>query len=273
MTGDKLYSGSWDKTIKVWDLVSGECLATLEGHTDFIKSLVVVVDSLYTGSSDCFLRRWNLVTYKCTAVEKQHKRAIESLAVSVDGQFIYSGSSDSTVKKWDTKTLSVIQTLEGHDTVVYCVRCSSDGEDVWTASADKTVKRWNTTTGQVDMVLQHPDRVKSLVLAEPYVVTGSSDDDVRVWDIASGKLVCTIEGHFDEVGSLDYNSGTTVYSGSLDCSVRKWSLTAAAIKQYTESREAKLKRLQAEEEEKNKKDGLTEEEERELAELMMSDEE
>lgn len=83
-------------------------------------------------------------------------------------------------------------------------------------------------------------------------------------------MICTIEGHFDEVGCLEI-SGSTLYSGSLDCSVRRWSLTAASIKIYNETRETKLKRLEAEKIEEQKKEGLTEEEERELAELMLSD--
>lgn len=75
---------------------------------------------------------------------------------------------------------------------------------MWTASADKTVRRWNTEvcdhislkglyhsfysiqTGKVDTVLEHPDRVKSVAIVGPYVVTGASDDNIRVWDIAVG---------------------------------------------------------------------------------------
>lgn len=181
LTKDHLWTGSWDKTVKQWDLVTGECLATLEGHSDFIKSLLLVGDHIYTGSSDCFIRKWNIKSLTCTAVEKKHKRTIESLAVSVDGKYLYSASSDSTVIKWDIETMKVIHTFEGHDTSIYCVRVWED--DLWTVSADKTVRRWNTTTGVVDMVLTHPDRVKSLVLAGPYIVTGSSDDEIRVWDI------------------------------------------------------------------------------------------
>jgi WD40 repeat protein len=267
ITDTHLWTGSWDKTIKQWDLVSGECIATLEGHTDFIKSLVLNGTMLYSGSSDCFLRQWNTSTLTCITAEKKHKRAIECLAVSEDGKHIYSGSSDGTILKWDCEKMQVLQSFKGHETSIYCVRVWED--DLWTASADKTVRRWNCATGVADMVLTHPDRVKSIVLAGPYVVTGSSDDDIRVWDIGSGKLVCTIEGHFDEVSSLTI-IGNTVYSGSLDCSLRRWPLTTAAIKQYNETREARLKRL---EEENQKKDGMTEEEERELAELMLSDDE
>jgi hypothetical protein len=66
-------------------------------------------------------------------------------------------------------------------------------------------------------------------------------------------------------------AGTTLYSGSLDCSIRRWPLAAGAIKEYNETREKRLAKKK-EQDEKNAS-GLTEEEERELEELMMSDEE
>lgn len=180
-TNDKLYTGSWDKTVKQWDLTTGECLSTLEGHTDFIKSIIVIGDYIYSGSSDCFIRKWNINTLTCKTAEKKHKRAIESLAVSMDGKYLFSGSSDGTVMKWDVETMKVVLTFEGHDTSIYCVRVWED--DLWTASADKTLRRWNTSTGISDMTITHPDRVKSIALAGPYVVTGASDDEIRVWDI------------------------------------------------------------------------------------------
>lgn len=60
--------------------------------------------------------------------------------------------------------------------------------------------------------------------------------------------------------------GSTIYSGSLDCSIRRWPLNAASIKEYNETRENKKKKEQA------KDNGLTEEEEKELAELLSDDE-
>ncbi|KAI9262226.1 WD40-repeat-containing domain protein [Phascolomyces articulosus] len=251
-----VWTGSWDKTIKKWDAKTGECLATLEGHTDFVKSLIVVGDHVYSGSSDTTIRQWNMDTLECVKIlKKKDNRTIECLAA--DTQFLYAGSSDRLISKWDRTTGECVATFDEHDTSVYCIRVWDD--EMWTASADKTVRRWNTETGAVDTVLTHPDRVKSIAVAEPYVITGSSDDAIRVWDIASGKLISTIQGHFDEVGCLDV-VGSTLYSASLDCSLRRWSLTSSALKEYNE------KKLKKPVEETGT--GLTEEEERELAELM-----
>ncbi|CDS02883.1 hypothetical protein LRAMOSA00286 [Lichtheimia ramosa] len=259
--GSILWTGSWDKTIKKWDTKTGECIATLHGHTDFVKSLLLVGSTLYSGSSDTHIRQWNTETNECIATLKKHSRAIESLAVDTPGRYLYAASSDRLISKWEIATNNCIATFDQHDTSVYCVRVWDD--EMWTASADKTVRRWNTETGKVDTVLEHPDRVKSVVIVGPYVVTGASDDNIRVWDIASGKLVSTIRGHFDEVGCLDV-VGTTLFSASLDCSLRRWSITPSALKQYND----KPSRVPAEEKEST---GLTEEEERELAELMGSD--
>ncbi|CAO3622241.1 unnamed protein product [Cunninghamella blakesleeana] len=264
--GQYLWTGSWDKTIKKWDAKTGECLATLEGHSDFIKCLLVVGQHIFSGSADHHIRQWDINSYECLAVLKEHHRSVETLTISNDGLFLYSGSSDRLILKWNLSTLQVDLKLEGHDTNVTCIRMSEDDE-LWSASADKTVRRWNTSTGKVDTVLKHNDRVKSLVLLGPYIITGSSDDNIYVWDIASGLLKCTIEGHFDEVGCL-CALGSTVYSASLDNSIRRWSVTDAALKEYNEARNKNKKK----EEETKGGNELTEEEERELLELMGDDE-
>ncbi|KAG1225476.1 hypothetical protein G6F68_019920 [Rhizopus microsporus] len=111
----------------------------------------------------------------------------------MDGKFIYSASSDGVMMKWDTESMQVQKTYVGHETSIYCVRIWED--DLWTASADKTVRRCNIETGNVDMTLKHPDRVKSLALAGPYIVTGSSDDDIRVWDIAVSSVCIELTMH------------------------------------------------------------------------------
>ena len=72
--GSRLFSGSDDNTIKVWDVATGACLQTLEGHAN----------------------------------------AVYSVCVSADGSRLFSGSDDNTIKVWDVATGACLQTLEGH---------------------------------------------------------------------------------------------------------------------------------------------------------------
>lgn len=114
----------------------------MHGHTDFVKSLLLVGSTLYSGSSDTHIRQWNTETNECIATLKKHSRAIESLAVDTPGRYLYAASSDRLISKWEIATNNCIATFDQHDTSVYCVRVWDD--EMWTASADKTVRRWNT---------------------------------------------------------------------------------------------------------------------------------
>ena len=98
------------------------------------------------------------------------------------------------------------------------------------------------------------------------MVTGCRDEGVRVWDAASGELACVYDGHFEDVTGLVVVGGYVV-SVSIDGTVRRWSLKREDVKK---AREESEKDGQAEEEEEPapKTSMLTEEEERELAELM-----
>ena len=69
-----LVSGSWDSTLKIWDLPSGECQATFEGHV----------------------------------------RVVNSVAWSPGGSQIASGSDDETIKLWSAETGECLNTLDGH---------------------------------------------------------------------------------------------------------------------------------------------------------------
>jgi WD40 repeat protein len=83
-----LVSGSFDKTIKVWNLHTGELKRTLEGHS----------------------------------------HEVYCVAISPDGQTFVSGSLDKTLKVWNLHTGELKRTLEGHSHEVYCVAISPDGQ-------------------------------------------------------------------------------------------------------------------------------------------------
>ncbi|CAG8627636.1 24816_t:CDS:2 [Cetraspora pellucida] len=244
-----LITGSWDKTLKKWDSKTKESLCTFSLHTDFVKSLAIShkTSTLFSGSSDKHIRSWNLLTGEPLKVFKRHTRGIEDLTFDEKETFLFSASSDGLVIKWNPLSGECLQIFEGHLTNIYALKVFE--EEMWTA--DKT-------TGKPDMSLEHPDFVRCLAICGPYVISGSRDESIRVFDIGSGKLIKVIEGHFDEV-SCTAIRGTRLYTGSLDCTLRMWSLTEIT------SQESQQKPIVQEEKSTSM---LTEEEERELEELM-----
>jgi WD40 repeat protein len=80
--GRLLATASWDKTARVWDLASGQCTATLEGHSSYVTSVAFSPDGrlLATASHDETARVWDLASGKCTATLEGHSSYVRSLA-------------------------------------------------------------------------------------------------------------------------------------------------------------------------------------------------
>jgi WD40 repeat protein len=91
-----LITGSYDKTIKVWNLDTGEVVRTLLGHTRSVRALQFDQAMLVTGSSDKTLRVWNWRTGECLRVLEGHTQGVSCL--HYDRNTLASGSADSTIK-------------------------------------------------------------------------------------------------------------------------------------------------------------------------------
>ena len=103
--GSRIVSGSGDKTVRVWDAVSGECvLGPLEGHTSGVRSVSFSGDKIVSGSWDKTVRVWELNPngkYECKHILQGHTREVSSVSFCGDGSRIVSGSYDNTVRVWE----------------------------------------------------------------------------------------------------------------------------------------------------------------------------
>ncbi|KAJ3390958.1 hypothetical protein HDU92_000210 [Lobulomyces angularis] len=278
-----IITGSWDKTARKWCTKTGKTVKIFSGHTDFVKSVKCVKNFLLTASSDKSIIQWDINTGKELQVFKGHTRGVEDLVVDdSSSQFFYSCSSDTTIKKWSMITGKVVMELNGHLTSVYNLHLS-DGM-LWSTSADKFAKRWDLEAMVCDTNLEHPDFVKFIKTCGDYAITGSRDEEVRVWDInvtkflnlffkvvfiskkKSEKCVYTFQGHFDEVSCIQILSNNKFVSGSLDGTLRTWSLSdISACKSVSKESEKKEFNTKAK---KNSSTAMTAEEEAELNELL-----
>jgi F-box/WD-40 domain protein 7 len=125
---DLVISGSYDSSLKVWELRTGTCLRTLRGHEGPVLAIQARGNLLVSGSGDRTLRLWTLDSGQCSATLAGHGDAVTCLTLAGEegGEMrIVSGSTDRTIKVWSVQGLSCLRTLdwmsgEGHTGVVRC---------------------------------------------------------------------------------------------------------------------------------------------------------
>ena len=227
--GCPLASGSQDHTIKLWDTHTGQCLKTLQGHTNWVFSVAWSPDgqTLATASFDHTIKLWDIHTGKCLKTLLGHLSLVWSAAWNPDGQTLASGSADETIKLWDTSTGQCLKSLQGHTSLVYSVAWNSDGQILASGSQDHTIKLWDTHTGQCLKTLQgHTDLIWSVAWSPDGQTLASSSQDhtIRLWDIHTGQCLKTLQGHTDFVCSVAWSPGGQILaSGSEDRTVRLWN--------------------------------------------------
>ncbi|KAL5312971.1 hypothetical protein ACEPPN_019397 [Leptodophora sp. 'Broadleaf-Isolate-01'] len=234
--GKQVVSGSYDKTVRLWDAVTGVALQTLEGHSGSVHSVAFSPDGkqVVSGSNDKTVRLWDAVTGAALQTLEGHSGLVHSVAFSPDGKQVVSGSDDETVRLWDAVTGAALQTLEGHSGLVASVAFSPDGKQVVSGSNDKTVRLWDAVTGAALQTLEgHSGLVHSVAFSPDgkQVVSGSDDETVRLWDAVTGAALQTLEGHSGFVYSVAFSpDGKQVVSGSYDKTVRLWdAVTGVAL--------------------------------------------
>jgi hypothetical protein len=107
--GKTLASGSYDKTIKVWNLETGKEIRTLNGHSNTVNSVSFSPDgkTLASGSHDKTIKLWNLETGKEIRTLNGHSNTVNSVSFSPDGKTLASGSGDNTIKLWNLSELEL----------------------------------------------------------------------------------------------------------------------------------------------------------------------
>ncbi len=185
--GKMLASGTYGYgNIRLWNIVTGENIADLEGHMSEVRSVAFSPDGkiLASGSFDNTIRLWDLEAKQTIAI-LPHNIWVNSISFSPDGTTL-AGSDDKTIRLWDVATRETIATFGGYMSPVISISFSPDG-----------------TT-----------------------LAGSDDKTIRLWDVATERSIATFEGHTSTVTAMVFSSyGTTLASGSGDGTVLLWDVS------------------------------------------------
>ncbi|MEO3852571.1 trypsin-like peptidase domain-containing protein [Streptomyces sp. B8F3] len=233
--GETLATGSADKTVRLWDVASGEQRGEpLTGHDGGVRSVAFSPDgsTLATGSRDDSVRLWDVASGQQRGDPLTgHNDTVYSVAFSPDGSTLATGSGDHSVRLWDVVSGEQLGgPLTGHDDLVSSVAFSPDGSTLATGSWDDSVRLWDAASGQQrgDPLTSHAMSSVAFSPDGDTLATGSEDKTVRLWDVASGQQRGEpLTGHKDAVRSVAFSpDGSTLATGSRDQSVRLWDVVS-----------------------------------------------
>jgi WD40 repeat protein/serine/threonine protein kinase len=234
-----LASASEDQTVKVWDRTAGgREVFTLRGHKGPVRGLAFSPDGrrLASAGEDKRALLWDATTGQLLREFPGEftRFTYLNIAFSPDGRWLASGSADNTVKVWDVETGQEVFTLRGHTGPVFSVFFSHDGRRLASLGfSNSAVLVWDLTTGGPGELTprfslrKHSNGAWSAALSPDdrclAVGAGVADGIVRVYDLTTGDLLHSLQGHIDRVVSVAYSpDGTRLASTSLDRTVKIW---------------------------------------------------
>ncbi|KAF7363089.1 WD40 repeat-like protein [Mycena venus] len=246
--GERIVSGSIDKTVRMWDSRTGALLAGPIQHDDKLISVAFSPDGehIVSGGNDIVV--WNSQTGMLVARPiRGHSDPVNSVAFSPDGQRIVSGSADHTIRIWDAQALGVEQVeSEGHSDTVWSVAFSPDGEQIVSGSKDGTSlcqskrvlftaslsRPMERTSPRGPLIPQYLYGMHKLGIFDgERIASGSSDTMICVWNTRTGVLVAgPFEGHSKAVRCVAFSpDGRRIASGSYDTTVCVWDSRTGTV--------------------------------------------
>ena len=144
-SGSLLVSGSYDCTVRVWNIVTGQCLWRMIGHMQKVYSVVLDRErnQAMSGSMDATVRVWSLFDGSCLHVLEGHSSLVGLLELTP--KFLVSAAADSTLRIWSPDEGTCLSVLSAHTGAITCFQ--HDAQKVVSGS-DGTLKMWDIRTGK-----------------------------------------------------------------------------------------------------------------------------
>ncbi|KAK1425207.1 hypothetical protein QVD17_20554 [Tagetes erecta] len=180
-------TGSADRTIKIWDVGSGQLRLTLTGHIEQVRGL----------------------------------------AVSTRHTYMFSAGDDKQVKCWDLEQNKVIRAYHGHLSGVYCLAIHPTIDVLLTGGRDSVCRVWDIRSKmQIHALAGHDNTVCSVFTrpTDPQVITGSHDSTIKFWDLRYGKTMATLTHHKKSVRALAQHPTEDSFASASADNIKKFSL-------------------------------------------------
>lgn len=187
-------SASYDCTIKLWNITSGMCTLTLNGHSELSRPVVFSPDSTAVVSfsyDSSLIKLWDVTSGDCKNTIKITDDAFRSHAFSHDARIIASVSrhDNSCIRLWATADGECMAILKGHRKAVHTLCFSHDSKMLASTSFENDVRLWDIATStNIATFRVHHSLVESLDFSHDskLLVSASLDKTIKIWDLETG---------------------------------------------------------------------------------------
>jgi len=240
-------SGSWDGTLRLWNLQTGKTTRKFFGHKKDVLSVAFSHDNrqIVSGSRDKTIKLWNTIgECKYTIQDDGHSEWVSCVRFSPGSDtpsapVMVSSGWDKVVKVWLLSNCSIRDTLYGHTGYLNTVTVSPDGSLCASGGKDGQAMLWDLNEGRNLYSLDAGDIIHMLCFSpNRYWLCAATEECIKIWDLETKQVEHDLRPDFSEKGvkalktaciSLAWSSdGNTLFAGYTDGLIRVWSVEAAA---------------------------------------------
>ncbi|KAG0137590.1 WD40-repeat-containing domain protein [Tuber indicum] len=211
-------TGAGDRTVKIWDLASGNLRLTLTGHISTVRGLAVSPRHpyLFSCGEDKMVKCWDLESNRVIRHYHGHLSGVYSLALHPTLDVLITSGRDGVARVWDMRTRTNVMVLSGHQGTVSSVVAQEADPQVITGSMDSTVRLWDLAAGKSMAVLTHHKKSVRALATHPkeFTFASGSAGSIKQWKCPEGAFMQNFEGFGGIVNTLSVNEDDVLFSGA-----------------------------------------------------------